>query len=384
VNVLVLLLIVPEGLSQLAFAIPLWMQMLGLFDVTHHRLLGRWLALQVLIQQAFYQSQLGFILLYPVFRRFNKGLIHLGFLAAGFPFLSQVFIFVYDVLSQFEQTLRTYLVIYGRMNTLAWTLLIFWLVLYPRMNRWLHSALACVYMVFVIPLAQVPWVYELSMINVHQGDAFLISAPLNRVKVLIDTGPLSAYARLDTFLKAQGIRQIDYLIITHDDHDHSGSLEKLHTEYALGQVVLTSQNITHPWLVMIALTREDADNPNDNSLVYWTRIHTLSAIFLGDISLAQERQLSHLYPTLRADLVKIAHHGSNTSSSDALFSWIQAKVALIGVGRNRYGHPHPDVIQRLHENQLRIYQSLVHGDVTIYILPWFNLLRTSRDEFLVF
>ncbi len=383
-NVIVLLLIVPEGLSQLAFSIPLWIQAIGLFDISHHRFLSRWLLLQVLLQQAFYETQLVFIFFYPVFRRLNQALIHLSLVVLLFPFLTEVFVFAYDHVAQLETMIRSYLVMTGRLNLLAWTVLVMWVLSYAHLNRWIHSALAMVMMFFLIPLAQLPWVYQLSMIHVNQGDAFLIHAPLSRVTVLIDTGPQSSYGRLDTFLKAQGICNLDYLVITHDDHDHSGSLDKLQQAYRIGQVVTTSQDIIHPWLKLMTLDRELTHQSNDDSLVYWTQIHALRALFLGDISSIQERQLSHLYPNLRADVVKIAHHGSNTSSSNALFSWIQARVALIGVGHNRYGHPHPEVLKRLSQHHLRTYQSLVHGDVTIYILPWFNILVSSRYEFLVF
>jgi competence protein ComEC len=239
------------------------------------------------------------------------------------------------------------------------------------------------YLVVVISWTQYPWTYEVSMINVGQGDAFFIQAPLNKINVLIDTGPQRSYRQIDTFLKAQGIQKIDVLIITHDDHDHSGALELLNLDYQISSIIRNPSHIDNPWLQMHALTVDEAYSINDASLVYWTQIHRLRFLFLGDISSHQERLLAHKLPQLRSDVIKIAHHGSKTSSSDILFHWTHAKIALIGVGHNRYGHPHPDVMERLNQHHIKTYQSLVHGDVKIFVLPWINILMTSRYEFLV-
>src|SRR5699024_2016772 len=102
---------------------------------------------------------------------------------------------------------------------------------------------------------------------------------------------------------------------------------------------------------------------NDNSLVFYTEIGGLSWLFTGDISKSIERKILEDFPNLTFDILKVAHHGSNTST-DPSFAKKTNQVALVSVGsHNTYGHPTKEVIDTLHEESLTIYRTDIHGAV---------------------
>jgi len=142
--------------------------------------------------------------------------------------------------------------------------------------------------------------------------------------------------------------RINYLVITHDDSDHNGNIEELYEEYQVDEIVYKGKDIITQWFYLDNLEfNQILKDDNDSSLVYFTTIFNKTFLFLGDLSVNGEYQLISNYPSLSIDVLKVGHHGSKTSTSDELLKHIKARIGLISVGRNNYGHPNYQVIKSL-------------------------------------
>ena len=109
---------------------------------------------------------------------------------------------------------------------------------------------------------------------------------------------------------------------------------------------------------------------NNNSLVFKFECNTFKMLFTGDIEAVAEEKLLKLYKNdeLKSDILKVAHHGSKTSSIDKFIKAVNPKIALIGVGgNNKFGHPDHEVIGRLEKNGIQIYRTDEMGEINIKI-----------------
>lgn len=190
------------------------------------------------------------------------------------------------------------------------------------------------------------------------------------------------------FFKSRGINRIHALFITHEDSDHSGSvpfiLEEMridriyvspfHTEtYENGVIVekvSAGQSVQvggHDFDVIHPLINGDLGDPNDNSLVLNSIFGGQRWFFTGDISAQVEREIVMRKSIRQTDVLKVAHHGSHTSTSEELLKGLQPKIGLISAGvDNRYGHPHSEVVERLTEHGVLLLQTNRHGAVQYF------------------
>lgn len=210
------------------------------------------------------------------------------------------------------------------------------------------------------------------MIDVGQGDCFLIQQPFNQGNILIDTGGLMnrdlASDTLIPYLHSLGIFELDYVFISHDDFDHCGSYDSLAKQIKIKNTVTTyHQNIDIGRIKIEMLNAKiNSDDKNDQSLVIKATINNLDYLFMGDASVKVEKALLEQYPDLKADVLKVSHHGSNTGTSAQFLDAINAKIALISCGKNnRYNHPHDEIITRLKDYGLKIYRSDTMGMVKV-------------------
>lgn len=248
------------------------------------------------------------------------------------------------------------------------------------------------------------------MLDVGQGDAILIITPFHRRAVLIDTGGViifeketwrvretatTAGEKLVSILKAEGVKKLDMVFLTHADQDHVGSLRELaeglpieavyfpkgaEGNAAFAAVLLDLQNRKQVGLYPLlgkADLRIDADlvfrilsplapgeGGNEDSLVIQTSIGGLDWLFTGDLGEEGEDLLMRTYPDLKADILKIGHHGSATSSSEGFLDHIQPELALISAGKaNRYGHPDAEILERLEMRNIPIFRTDRQGAV---------------------
>jgi competence protein ComEC len=104
---------------------------------------------------------------------------------------------------------------------------------------------------------------------------------------------------------------------------------------------------------------------NNGSVVIYVKLGGLSWLFTGDMEAEMEKKLIKKYPSLQIDILKVGHHGSQSSTSEELLTIYQPKMAVISVGeKNRYGHPKPEVISRLQEHSVQILRTDQHGAIT--------------------
>lgn len=241
-----------------------------------------------------------------------------------------------------------------------------------------------------------PPVLMLTALDVGQGDALLIETP-SGAQLLIDGGPDGAVlAELGRIL-GPGDRSIDLVALTHPQEDHVAGLIEALARYRVGTIVVgpgtsgtgTAQAwlravraegaavhvLTAPASVLLEDVRldvlwppPDVDDQNLNaaSLVLRVRYRDVTMLLTGDIQADTEAALVASGFDLRADVLKVAHHGSRTSTTPPFLDAVRPSVAVISAGeRNRFGHPAPEVVERLEASGARVYRTDKDGRITI-------------------
>ncbi len=291
-------------------------------------------------------------------------------------------------------------------------------------NRRRISVLSLIGLVFCLFYYQIVPLGYVAMLDVGQGESIVIRDPQSKKVTLIDTGgqvqwgeredwqireePFSIGAdQVVPALKALGISEIDRLYLTHADVDHFGEmrsigeqltikevagsletlsqesvLEQLHTLPQANLVLLNeSQKMEYPTHESVAiLPMENSDSKNNQSLVLYVKLGEDTWLFTGDIEKEAEQQLIQRYPNLHADYLKVAHHGSQTSSTTAFLEHVQPSEAWISAGKqNTFGHPNKEVIERLREKQVAIYTTSEQGALMKWYikLPGVNTWRSA-------
>ena len=219
-------------------------------------------------------------------------------------------------------------------------------------------------------------------LNVGQGDAILIQSPLSFKTVLIDTGPPSSYTQLKKSLYGQSVYEIDLLVLTHKDNDHSGNKEALMQDFEVRRIwdntmpAIEDKEFKFRQINEISLNQDE----NENSLVLTAILNGLNILLCGDATKQQElRFTAQISDTM--DICKIGHHGSDTSTSWRLLDTAGCPVAIISAGlNNRYGHPHADVVERLILNGSLVLNTAIDGDIQITMTRFFHLITTSSHE----
>jgi len=230
-----------------------------------------------------------------------------------------------------------------------------------------------------------------SMLDVGQGSAMYVRT-INGDEVLIDTGETHKTLREMEKLRDPLDRHIDHVFITHADRDHIGRLPELLERYEIGEVYIgggieddpVSEFLRRDSVKKISLMAGDvldidgilfevlwpsktvSSNKNDRSLVMKITIGEGSILATGDITKSVEKKLIQKYDDyLQSDVLVVAHHGSKSSTSGEFLDVVQPKAALISAGEdNRYGHPHHEVLDRLHERGIEVFVTANNGTIT--------------------
>lgn len=209
----------------------------------------------------------------------------------------------------------------------------------------------------------------ISFINVGQGDCALIHD--KNTNVLIDVGGNLkkdiAVKVLIPYFQKKGIKRIDYIFLSHDDYDHSGALDSLISNFKVEGYYKGSDfkkyrinNLTFYNLN----TFGDGSLENDDSSVIKLKFYTKTYLFCGDISKDIEIKIINNYD-VNADILKLSHHGSSTSSSYEFLKAVSPKEAVISVGKNNYyHHPSKEVLSRLKKLDIKIRRTDQEGSIT--------------------
>ena len=199
----------------------------------------------------------------------------------------------------------------------------------------------------------------IAFINVGQGDSCLIHD--HDKNILIDTGG-SIYKDIANdvlmpFFKKKHIDKLDLVFISHNDYDHNGALESLSKHIEIDKIITGSnfyqENIGN--LIFYNLNRYDiGSEENSESSVIYFYFKNRYFLMMGDAEKSIEEKIVKDNPDLNVDILKVGHHGSNTSTSELLLSSYRIEEAVISVGYNFYGHPSDEVIYRLNNYNITI------------------------------
>ncbi len=244
---------------------------------------------------------------------------------------------------------------------------------------------------------------ELTMIDVGQGDALAVRSPMGRW-LLIDAGPAggrfdAGAARVLPYLRERGVDRLEALVITHADLDHFGGAESVLSAVPVESIVDPGVPAPkEPWARLLKqassadlrwtvvddrtewnldgmvvevwrppdslIAESEGSGANAASLVIGLRYGSFRALFTGDAPVVVEEEAGRRFGDVT--LLKVGHHGSKTSTSEAFLEAIRPEVALISVGRrNRFGHPEPEVLRRLEGTGARILRTDRHGTVRV-------------------
>lgn len=365
----------PAALTSLSIFYPLVLMILANFKVAWFE---RWTIVAYVQIILLNRMALLRVVLYPILRILMGILIGLIWVGYVISFLNPILFWSHDVLMATIALIERFMVIRGSLTPLLFALLIGlgWLVT-KRVSRSILRALSTL-VLFGIPIFSAPWAYQVTFISVGQGDAILLQAPFNQEVILIDTGKPSAYGQVRSFLDAQGIGKLTALILTHDDNDHSGNAIPILNDYQVLETVTEATDIDSAWFHLKAL-KTTLDSPSDNqaSLVTYFTLNKIKFLLMADADEMTEIDLIRQYPQLKADIIKIGHHGSATSTSDALLSTVEARLGIISVGFNDYGHPSQSTLKRLWNYHTKVIMTRKEGDITIILSPFGNFIRFS-------
>jgi len=263
------------------------------------------------------------------------------------------------------------------------------------------------------------------MLDVGQGESIVIELPYRKEVMMIDLGGQVRFQAMEwmrpsqpfevgkdillPYLRYRGINKIDRIIISHGHYDHFGGIEGLLGEIKIERLYrspIPSQGVFerewlgrvheegiqiyglfkgHSWQTKQAFFQVVFPDPptatqahpfklHDYNLVLWSHIYGVSFLWTGDLEAEREKEIISWYPGIKADILKVGHHGSLTSTSAELLNQLKPSIALISVGRrNLYRHPHPEVIARLTEREVDIFRTDEMGGIYIQLSP--NRLR---------
>lgn len=266
-------------------------------------------------------------------------------------------------------------------------LLTVWFLKAGQTKRKLALRLTCLAYVLCFMTINFPWQGQVTFIDVGQGDSILLTTPLKRHAYLIDTGgklnfgqhkkttPQTDYITLP-FLKAQGIRQLDGVFLSHQDADHIGDLAPLLNKLPVKRLyfaqgleenqsfqkrlaavkqlpamrpliagdVIQDRDLTF----RVVHPAKPGPGKNEDSLCLLVKAGPANWLFTGDLGQAGEKDL--LKQKMQVDYLKLGHHGSKTASAPEFLRTLAPKQAFISAGvNNRYGHPHPETLATLHK-----------------------------------
>lgn len=239
---------------------------------------------------------------------------------------------------------------------------------------------------------------SIHFIDVGQGDAVLIQFPSGQ-NMLIDAGSNAYASTVISYLQRLGVQKIDYCVGTHPHEDHIGALDDVISAFPVGHVYLpkvvhttrafenllnaisdkglrireakagVSIDVGEQASALIVAPNSSSNylDLNDYSVVIKVTYGQTSAIFTGDADKASEKEMVASDFDLQADVLKVGHHGSRTSSNQEFLDKVQPEYAIIPVGTgNTYGHPHLEAVERLTQLGATIYRTDLMGSIVFH------------------
>ena len=241
------------------------------------------------------------------------------------------------------------------------------------------------------PPSQITRNLTVHIIDVGQADSILIMLP-NGENMLIDGGEANKSSVVQSYLNQNNITTIDYLVATHPHSDHIGGLpgiinnftikyvympNKAHTTNAYNNLITSISNknlrpiaakagvnilsLPNIQIDIIAPMHDNYSELNDFSAVIKVTYENTSFLFMGDAETTSERDIT---ADVSANVLKIGHHGSDTSTSEEFLKHVNPAYAVISSGKgNSYGHPTDIILQRLNNAGVAVFRTDMSGTV---------------------
>ena len=245
----------------------------------------------------------------------------------------------------------------------------------------------------VIPPAELPAdsTFEVHYLDVGQGDCSLVLCDGHAM--LIDGGESSESSKVYAYLKQHGVSHLDYMVASHAHSDHIGGLSgalnyatvdtafcpvtdydsktfdsmvKYLDKQGIGIMVPSAGDefMLGSAHVQILGPQKNYDDPNDTSIVLKVSYGETSFLFTGDAERTAEADILDAGYNLSSTVLKVGHHGSDTSTSYPFLREIMPEYAVIQVGKdNSYGHPTEDTLSRLRDADVKVYRNDLQGDI---------------------
>ncbi|AYE32961.1 MBL fold protein [Clostridium septicum] len=262
---------------------------------------------------------------------------------------------------------------------------------------------------FGVPLnanAQIQENVIVNYIDVGQGDSELIQ--ISGKNILIDAGNNDDLAY--NYLKNLGITKLDYVIATHPHSDHIGGMATIIDNFDIGtfyapKVTATTRvfermvtalnnknvkikvpkvgdtlNIGNVTLEFLAPNSPKYRKVNNYSIVTKLKYGNTSFIFTGDAESLSEGEILQKQLDISADVLKLGHHGSRTSTSKGFLNAVNPKYAIVSAGKgNDYGHPHEETIKKLNEKNIQVFRTDISGTI-IAVSNGSTINFTNEDD----
>ena len=231
-------------------------------------------------------------------------------------------------------------------------------------------------------------------IDVGQGDAILITTSSGNM--LVDTSESAAEEQLGEYLKAADVKTLKYLVLTHLDADHIGNATYVIENFKVDTVVLgldcvattkmakelmetiDAKDISVMQVKMgdsftlgslqntVIAPVEDYSDANENSIVIKATYGSTSVMLTGDAEKKSESDMLKKWSAdaLKSDILKIGHHGSDSSTTDAFLNAVSPEIAVISCGEdNKFDHPKPEILEKLENKGVVIYRTDIDGSI---------------------
>lgn len=360
---------------------------------------------------------------------FMFSLLFLSFLPDPLvDFMEDFFIFIHQIVLWFIQKVDSYLnyplligdfpFYYVCIYYLLFVLMMVNLENFRLIRSFRYGLCLIVFLIFLSLRPFFSPVGTVTMLDIGQGDAFIIELPYRKGVFIIDAGASFSFhdfAPTDRvykqiirpYLQGRGIYKIDTIFLSHNDLDHSGSMSYILEEIKVDEVVINEYHALqdeeidlinqHQITLTIAKFNEiierkgqlfqvlspktDKNDENENSLVIYTSLGGKGWLFVGDIGKETERSIINYFPKLHIDVLKVGHHGSNTSTDTAFIQHTKPDYALISAGvNNRYGHPTKEVLQTLNEQAVIVYRTDLQGAVQYHFIGTNGIFKSFIEE----
>lgn len=266
------------------------------------------------------------------------------------------------------------------MNAIAmflYYLILYFIITYRTNYRiyWVARKFFASYLAVLVFFNMINYCHEFNSFKethfyIDQGDASLIS--YRNHNYLIDLGGAKRNNRifenyLYPALKYRGIKKIDGIFISHFDEDHAGNLDKVLEKFRVKKIYSSYEDKIHRSILLkkgdhfkykdltfkVLGANKNAENANDKSLILLLKYRNKKILYTGDISSEEEKNIDE-----NIDILKVAHHGSKSSTSLEFLNKTGPQIAIISCGiNNSYGHPHGETIERLVQKNVKIFNT---------------------------